>query len=80
MARIEIKKLEWSGNLTPKHVLVVHVASFRFQFGTLEQLKGCIDYYSSKTHPTSRIPARKLADDLGEDWRELRGWDVERWF
>jgi len=21
-----------------------------------------------------------LAADLGEDWRELRGWDVERWF
>jgi hypothetical protein len=21
-----------------------------------------------------------LSVDLGEDWRKLRGWDVERWF
>jgi len=21
-----------------------------------------------------------MAADLGKDWRELRGWDVERWF
>jgi hypothetical protein len=24
--------------------------------------------------------AKVLAAELGEDWRELRGWEVERWF
>jgi hypothetical protein len=33
-----------------------------------------------KTRSSSRIAAKTLAADLGEDWRKLRGWDVERWF
>jgi hypothetical protein len=83
MARIEKVELKWrdrTASLIPRYALVVHVVSFRFGFGSLEQLKACIDYYRHKTHPTSRVPARELAEDLGEDWRELRGWDVERWF
>jgi len=80
MARIEIERLNASTALTPKHAIVVHVASFRFGFGSLEQLRACIDYYSRKTHPTSRVPALELAADLGEDWREQRGWEVERWY
>jgi hypothetical protein len=61
-------------------VIVVRVASFAFRFETVQRLRERIKYYEEKTHPTSRIPAKALAADLGEDWRELRGWDVERWF
>jgi hypothetical protein len=79
MARIEVVKLN-SSALAPEYAIVVHVVSFRFGFGSLEQLRACIDYYRRKTHPTSRVPAQKLAADLGEDWREQRGWEVERWY
>jgi len=37
-------------------------------------------YYEQKTRPSSRIAARDLAAELGDDWRQRRGWDVERWF
>jgi hypothetical protein len=80
MARIEKVLLRESTSLVPRHAIVVHVASFKFGFGNLEQLKACIDYFSRKTHPTSRIPAKAIAADIGEDWRELRGWGIERWF
>jgi hypothetical protein len=54
--------------------------SFTFRFATVAQLRECIAYYETKTHPSSRIPAKELADDRGEDWKEQRGWEVERWF
>ena len=83
MARIskeEIPRHDGKASLAPRHVIVVRVASFAFRFETVERLRECIKYYEKKTHPSSRIPAKALAADLGEDWRELRGWDVERWF
>jgi hypothetical protein len=80
MARIEAVLLSNATSLIPRHAIVVYVASFKFGFGNLEQLKACIEYYSHKTHSTSRIPAKDLAADFGEDWRELRGWDIPRWF
>ncbi len=83
MARISkdpIKRLDGKASLLPRHAIVVRVASFTFRFGTVKQLQECISYYKQKTRPSSRIAARTLASDLGEDWRELRGWDVERWF
>jgi hypothetical protein len=79
MARIS-KELYGKASLAPRHVIVVRVASFAFRFETVQRLRECIKYYEKKTRPTSRIPAKTLAADLGEDWRELRGWDVERWF
>ena len=83
MARISkelVKKSDGRASLAPQHVIVVRVASFAFRFATVERLRECIKYYEKKTRPSSRIPAKTLAADLGEDWRELRGWDVERWF
>jgi hypothetical protein len=83
MARITKEPIEWldgAASLIPRHMIVVRVVSFTFRFGTVEQLRKCIEYYEKKTHPSSRIPAKVLASDLGEDWRELRGWEVERWF
>jgi hypothetical protein len=83
MARISkelVKRCDGKASLAPEHVIVVRVASFAFKFETVEQLQQCIKYYEKKTRPSSRIPAKTLAAELGEDWRGLRGWDVERWF
>jgi hypothetical protein len=82
MARIEIIKLKWSGNLAPRYVMHVYVVSFRFTFHSMEQLRACADYYSRRTHPTSRLPERLLAEDFGGDWKKWKGWpgEAERWF
>jgi hypothetical protein len=82
MARISKESNKWYGksNLLPHSVIVVQVASFTFRFRNVKQLRECITYYEKKTHPSSRIAAKALAADLGQDWRSLRGWDVERWF
>ncbi len=83
MARISKERLKWedgTASLISRDVIVVQVASFTFRFRTVEQLRDCINYYERKTHPSSRVAAKTLAADLGEDWRELRGWEVERWF
>lgn len=82
MARIWKEPLVTPGkeNLKPQSVIVVRVASFTFGFRTVGQLRECIKYYEQKTHPSSRIPAKTIAAELGQDWRTLRGWEVERWF
>jgi hypothetical protein len=67
-------------SLVPQEFIVVRVASFQFGFRSIQQLRECIAYYEKKVRPTSRVPAKELAADLGEDWRGLRGWEVERWF
>jgi hypothetical protein len=83
MARISKISVEGHGgkaSLIPRHVIVVRVASFAFRFESVERLRECTRYYEKKTRPSSRIAARTLAAELGEDWREQRGWEVERWF
>jgi hypothetical protein len=82
MARIWKERLPKVGtaNLIPNEVLLVRVASFTFRFKSPEQLRECIGYFEKKVHPTSRIPAKVIAEDIGPDWRELRSWEVERWF
>jgi hypothetical protein len=83
MARISresLERLDGKASLLPRDVIVVHVASFTFRFGTVNELRECTKYYEQKTHPSSRIAAGTLASDLGEDWRELKGWEVEGWF
>ena len=66
--------------LISREDIMVRVASFTFRFVSLEHLRDCLAYFQQKTHPSSRIPAKKLATDLGEDWRAQRSWEVERWF
>lgn len=83
MARISrepVERHDGLASLTPESVIVVRVASFTFRFKNVERLRECIEYYEKKTHPSSRIAAKTLANELGEDWRKLRGWEVERWF
>ena len=83
MARISkepITRLDGTANLLPRDVIVVQVASFTFRFESVEQLRECIAYYEKKTRPSSRVAAKVLAADIGENWRTQRGWEVERWF
>lgn len=82
VARIWKEKLTTFGttNLAPREVVLVSVASFTFRFTTTKQLRECIEYYERKTHPSSRVSAKAIAADIGPDWRELRSWEVERWF
>lgn len=78
--RLPIRWLHRTKSLLPRDQIVVRVASFRFRFDDTAQLRKCIGYYKKKTHPSSRVPGKTLAAELGEDWREQRGWEVERWF
>lgn len=82
VARIWKERLTTFGtaNLGRREVILVRVASFTFRFTTTKQLRACIDYYERKTHPSSRVPAKLIAADVGPDWRELRSWEAERWF
>jgi hypothetical protein len=82
MARIskEPRKIYGKTNLLPRDVIVVRVVSFTFRFDTTEELRDCIRYYQQKTHPSSRVAAKAIEAQLGQDWRSLRGWEVERWF
>jgi hypothetical protein len=58
-----------ASGLIPKHVLLVKVVSFTFQFVTVRQLRDCIAYFASKIHPSSRLSIG-AADH----------WEVQRWF
>lgn len=66
--------------LNPTNVIIVRVASFVFRFASVEQLRQHIEFFEKKIQPSSRVAAKELAAQLGEDWREQRGWEVERWF
>jgi hypothetical protein len=79
MSRIPFKEYG-KANLAPRNLIVVRVAAFAFKFENAEQLRACLKYYEQKTRPSSRIAEKALVADLGEDWRQLRGWEVERWF
>ena len=66
--------------LKPDEIILVRVASFVFRFRSVEQLKECLTFFEKKIHPSSLVSEKELTAQLGEDWREQRGWEVERWF
>jgi len=82
MARISKVSIENCGesNLDKRNLIVIRVASFAFRFESMEQMRACMKYYEQKTRPSSRVAAKTLAAEFGEHWRQLRGWDIERWF
>ena len=66
--------------LIPQDDIVVRVASFTFRFVSVEHLRDCLAYFQKKTHPSGRYPSKRLASEIGPEWRKLRGWEVERWY
>jgi hypothetical protein len=66
--------------LLPQRDILVRVASFTFRFVDIEHLRECLAYFQQKIHPSSRVSAKRLAADIGEDWRTQRSWEIERWF
>jgi hypothetical protein len=50
-------------------VYFVRVCSFTFEFHSREQIETCLEYYSKKIHPSSRI-----------DIAAADSWEVQRWF
>jgi hypothetical protein len=55
----------------------VRVCSFTFRFTNIRQLEACLEFFSQKTRPSSRIPYRDLKPYLDAG---LRSWEVQRWF
>lgn len=80
MSRIRVEDHSGKASLLPRNLIVVRVASFAFRFENANQLRACLKYYEQRTRPSSRITAKALTAELGEDWRQQRGWEVERWF
>jgi hypothetical protein len=56
--------------LIPKNVMMVSVASFTFQFFSVEQIRECLSYYERKIHPTSRRPSGGMSHWEAQDWFE----------
>jgi hypothetical protein len=78
--------LGWSGlrdfqrsanDFRPYTTWYVRVCSFTFVFTNIQQLEACLEFFSQKTRPSSRIPYRNLKPYLDAG---LRGWEVQRWF
>jgi hypothetical protein len=62
--------------LLPQRDILVRVDPLR---SVLLTLSTCASVWQ-KIHPSSRVPAKKLAADIGKDWRTQRSWEIERWF
>jgi hypothetical protein len=41
--------------IIPEWVYCVHVCGFTFRFWSIKQIQACLDFYSRKLHPSSRI-------------------------
>jgi hypothetical protein len=55
--------------LIPYYVYFVNVCSFTFEFHSIEEIETCLEYYSKKIHPSSRVHI-----DGGDSW------EFQRWF
>ena len=58
-----------TANFVPKWVYFVRVCSFTFEFHSVAQINECLQYYSAKIHPSSRL-------NVGD----ASVWEVQRWF
>lgn len=58
-----------AGKLIARSIMNVTVASFTFQFASLDQIRDYLAYYERKTHSSSMEPIG-AADH----------WEVQRWF
>jgi hypothetical protein len=56
-------------SFVPRNIYFVSVCSFTFEFQSLDQLRLCLEFYSRKIHPSTRL-------DIGA----ADHWECERWF
>jgi hypothetical protein len=59
-------------NILPRSVFFVAVASFTFEFHSLDQIRATIEYFSQKVRPSSRIP--KFYS------HGIDHWETQRWY
>src|SRR5262245_10912753 len=59
--------------LDPHCVYFVRTCGFEFEFHSLGQLQVCLDHFSRKIQPTSRIPESQLPN-YGGDHSEVQRW------
>jgi hypothetical protein len=63
--------------LIEKWVYFVEVASFTFQFQSVDQLRQCLDFFKQKIHPTSRQPEVDLEHYWQRWFEKLPQWLFE---
>ncbi len=56
----------------PWWVFFVRVCSFTFEFHSLKQIGSCLEYYTQKVHPSSRLPVYR--ENYGDHW------EAQRWY
>lgn len=59
--------------LDPHSVYFVRTCSFEFEFHSLGQIQACLDHFSRKIQPTSRLPYKELPK-YGGDHSEVQRW------
>jgi hypothetical protein len=64
-------------NLIVQWVYFVNVCSFTFQFHSIEQIRECLDYFSQKPRPPSRMPLDPPEHDLQRWYERLPMWLFE---
>ena len=57
------------GHVTEPWIYFVRVCSFTFEFHSIKQIEACLEYYSQKIHPSSRL-------NIGS----ADAWEAQRWF
>ena len=65
----DMEKYWRAKTLEQYEVVFVRVAGFTFQFHSVEQIRACFEFYSSKLHPSGR-------SSKGDADR----WEAQRWF
>lgn len=56
-------------------VTFVRVEGFTFEFHSAEQIQACLEFYSQKTLPSSRVDMSQKAE--ANSWAH---WESQRWF
>ena len=72
---ISAEKYRRAPTLQQYPVYFVRVCNFTFEFHNLEQLKACLEFFSKKVRPSSRI--RFTESDRKIHWLH---WVAQRWF
>ena len=62
-------------DLVDKLVYFVNVCQFTFEFHSIEQIEACLEFFSQKIRPTSRVPNKDRLGWGGDRWEEQRWYD-----